>query len=69
MDNIVTRVAKEAGGLTKLAEMHGVSYQAAWLWAEKGYFPLRQMGKVLENFPEITSSQLMAAYQEAKHEA
>ena len=69
MDNIVIRVAKEAGGLAKLADMHGVSYQAAWLWAEKGYFPLKQMGKVIENFPKITSAQLMAAYQEAQYEA
>ena len=45
MDNIVIRVAKEAGGLAKLADMHGVSYQAAWLWAA----PAREAQGRLEN--------------------
>ena len=68
MDNIVTCVAKNAGGLDKLAAMHGVTYQAAWLWEKKGYFPLRQMSKVQENFPSITAEQLMDAYRVGSHD-
>lgn len=62
MENVVMRAACLAGGLDKLAVLHGVSYQAAWLWVKQGYFPLRQMQTVRKNFPEITADQLMAAY-------
>lgn len=65
MENVVTRAANLAGGLDKLAMLHGVSYQAAWLWGKQGYFPLKQMQTVRKNFPEITADQLMSAYNKA----
>ena len=65
MDNIVTRAVNLAGGRGNLAVLHGVSYQAAWFWEKRGYFPLKQMQTVRKNFPEITADQLMSAYKKS----
>lgn len=68
MENIVTKAASLAGGRDKLAEIHGVTTQATWLWEKQGYFPLKQMDTVRRNFPEITADQLISAYQISCHD-
>lgn len=63
--NIVANVAEKMGGIRKMAEAHGVTYQAAWQWVKNGYFPLKQMSVVKKHFPnEISLEELAAAYEQ-----
>lgn len=64
--NIVQEVSNKAGGFDALAKIHGVSYQSVWLWHKQGYFPLKQMAKVVETFPEFGAERLIAAYEKNK---
>lgn len=63
MRNIVTEIISIAGGRRKLAEMHEVTTQSVVLWERQGYFPLKQMPTILRNFKEVTSEQLINAYE------
>lgn len=67
MKNIVDKVIELAQGRANLARMHNVTRQSVTLWQKNGYFPLKQIPIVLNNFPSITSEQLIEAYKNANN--
>ena len=67
MLDIISNIIHQAGGQAALARLMGVSAQAVHQWKKKGYIPLKQIPIILNNFPSITSEQLVEAYKNANN--